>query len=463
MKSNQFGEKRLCTIFVLIVILAGFLALFIAYPIVSEIRKTNGLIDYSDIPKINRGGRNSWIDYDTPKSAYHHTALDGSTYDLVFSDEFEQDGRSFKPGADKAFEAVNLHYWVTGDKEWYHPDAVTTRDGKMEITITKEEINNMEYKSGMVQSWNKFCFTGGYIEINVSLPGAGDVSGLWPGLWTMGNLGRAGYGATTEGVWPYSYDSCDEGVTLNQSMPVGLSGLPGQKLNKCVCPGQDHPSPGKGRSAPEIDIIEVVGGSSKGTLAEASQTHQIAPFDPDRKMNTDYNTIYDQSTTKYNTYTGTLLQQFASALTQVPLNVYDGKGYQTYGFEYEPGPNGYVTWVMNGVPTWRLDAKALGPNPKSKVAQRLIAAEPMYLIMNLGLSDGFSPIQYDKLVFPSIMRIDYVRLYQNPKRINIGCNPDDFPTSKYINKHWNAYNNPNLTTWAQAGYSAPPYNLDGSC
>ena len=63
----------------------------------------------------------------------------------------------------------------------------------------------------MLTSWNKFCFTTGYIEVSVSLPGSSDVAGFWPGIWTMGNLGRAGYGATTDGTWPYTYDSCDVG------------------------------------------------------------------------------------------------------------------------------------------------------------------------------------------------------------------------------------------------------------
>lgn len=49
-------------------------------------------------------------------------------------------------------------------------------------------------------SWNKFCFTGGYIEANVSLPGVNNIVGLWPAIWTMGNLGRAGYGASLEGM-----------------------------------------------------------------------------------------------------------------------------------------------------------------------------------------------------------------------------------------------------------------------
>lgn len=32
---------------------------------------------------------------------------------------------------------------------------------------------------GMLQSWNQFCFTGGYIEVAISLPGDTETLGLW--------------------------------------------------------------------------------------------------------------------------------------------------------------------------------------------------------------------------------------------------------------------------------------------
>lgn len=69
----------------------------------------------------------------------------------------------------------------------------------MEITITKEDIHGLDYRSGMLQSWNKLCFQGGFIEVKVQLPGSASVSGFWPGAWTLGNLARAAYGATTDG------------------------------------------------------------------------------------------------------------------------------------------------------------------------------------------------------------------------------------------------------------------------
>lgn len=57
-------------------------------------------------------GNRALLDPATPKEAYTRTSLvDGTTYDLVFSDEFNVDGRSFYPGDDPYWEAVDLHYW----------------------------------------------------------------------------------------------------------------------------------------------------------------------------------------------------------------------------------------------------------------------------------------------------------------------------------------------------------------
>jgi beta-glucan synthesis-associated protein KRE6 len=73
----------------------------------------------------------------------------------------------------------------------------------------------------MVQNWNKFCFTTGYVEVSVTLPGLnqnaeGYVSCLFFSFtliswiltsvflylvaWRMGDLARPGYLASTEGM-----------------------------------------------------------------------------------------------------------------------------------------------------------------------------------------------------------------------------------------------------------------------
>lgn len=38
-------------------------------------------------------------------------------------------------------------------------------------------MNNLSFTSGLISTWNKFCFTGGMVLASVSLPGTNDVSG----------------------------------------------------------------------------------------------------------------------------------------------------------------------------------------------------------------------------------------------------------------------------------------------
>lgn len=180
------------------------------YPIIAHFRtaRPNKLGAYNiggtnasgQVPSIP--GNHGLIDEDTPQSAYHTVSWNDNktSMTLVFSDEFNTPGRTFWPGDDPYWEAVNLHYWETNNLEWYHPSAITTENGSLVITLEQKDINNLNYQGGMMSSWNKFCFTGGYVEANVSLPGVNNVVGLWPAVWSMGNLGRAGYGATLDGL-----------------------------------------------------------------------------------------------------------------------------------------------------------------------------------------------------------------------------------------------------------------------
>ena len=76
----------------------------------SAIANNLGVNSTGQVPVIGNFGL---IDMDTPEDAYTSKSLrDGSEWVLVFSDEFEQEGRSFYPGDDPYWEAVDLHYWV---------------------------------------------------------------------------------------------------------------------------------------------------------------------------------------------------------------------------------------------------------------------------------------------------------------------------------------------------------------
>lgn len=94
----------------------GLLFMFMMWPIFDHFlfhppRRVEGLGFNSSgqIPQLQSFP--TLIDHDTPENAYTRTGTDGKKYELVFSDEFSVDGRSFYPGDDPFWEAADLHYW----------------------------------------------------------------------------------------------------------------------------------------------------------------------------------------------------------------------------------------------------------------------------------------------------------------------------------------------------------------
>ncbi|CAK4091616.1 unnamed protein product [Aphanomyces euteiches] len=235
------------------------------------------------------------------------------------SDEFEVDGRSFKPGEDHLWTALDMPDGVNAALEMYSSDNVYTKGGKL-INKVEEgstvvsyfnqwlenpgwETRTMYYTAGMMQSWNKFCMQGGLIEVAAKLPGAinnvtdsehksitinpnalgytidsktgkktilSPISRIldrgyyptWPGIWLMGNLGRALFTVSTTRVWPWTYNDCDAELEPFQLISA-CNATPGYGLN-----------PNQGRGAPEIDILEGGGDAISSSI-------QIAPGMPD--------------------------------------------------------------------------------------------------------------------------------------------------------------------------------------
>ncbi|GAA5850712.1 hypothetical protein JCM8547_009065 [Rhodosporidiobolus lusitaniae] len=490
---SRFSWMALFNTTVLVVVILVILGLFAGWPIYrfaivgswGTLPPTTIMNSTGQVPMIeNLPGL---IDRDTPEEAYTRTGLDGEKYELVFSDEFNVDGRTFWPGDDPYWEAVDLH--CTRDLQWYDPDAITTRDGKLVITLDQTPTNNLNFRSGMLQSWNKFCFTGGYMEVNVSLPGVPTAQGFWPGIWTMGNLGRPGYGGSNDGVWPYTYNACDVGTLPNQTWSNGtdpvaaktsgsrdyggeLSYLSGQRLSACTCPEDEdlHPGPNvrTGRGAPEIDALEGAIWST-GDRGSASQSTQIAPFTAGYlwRNETPYIETNDaQWTIKQNQWHGSVTQESLSLEVMTDSTSYSGGAgtYTSYGFEYDPGPDGSIRWAINGTSTWTLHASAIGPSEEAQISQRDISEEPMSIVLNLGISESFQQPEWGKIRFPGEFLIDSVRVYQKENHKNIGCDPKDHPTSDYINKFPDLYNNPNITVFTDSKYTRPRNSLAaGGC
>ena len=188
------------------------------------------------------------------------------------SDEFNVPGRTFADGDDPTWTALDKSDDDSssggGSQHFYNSTMITTNDGMLEIAtiIEKTEWKHWDqiegkfrtieknFKSGMLQSWNKFCFTGGIVEFDIVMPGDPYIGGLWPAVWMMGNLGRATYLASTNNVWPWSYNKCNR----NQQQAQLIS----------ACNAQNHYGlhPHQGRGATEIDIIEMMTGPTSAPL-----------------------------------------------------------------------------------------------------------------------------------------------------------------------------------------------------
>lgn len=476
-KCQKLDRKGWQFLAALMCLILGGIALFIIYPVLTYTGLTDAdtnrnvtvqtiellsPYEYNTLSAI----RTSLIDSDTPSDVRSFSAYDGSKWNLVFSDEFNKEGRTFYEGDDQFWTAPDIHYAATTDLEWYDPDAVHTENGTLVLTLDAFKNHNLFYRSGMVQSWNKFCFTQGYIEVAAQLPGNGSILGLWPGIWTLGNLGRPGYLGTTEGVWPYGYSECDAGITPNQSSTDGISYLKGQKLNACTCPGADHPNPGVGRGAPEIDVLEGTVSSDLKT-GVASQSLQLAPYDIWYMPDMNFIEIYNQSVTVTNTWFGGPLQQaisMASTLNtawyEYPTHEGETPSFQSFGFEYmNDDTEGYIRWFIGGTATHTIFAPTLGPN--GNVGQRQISKEPMSIIMNLGISNSWVYIDWPSLTWPSHMRIDYIRVYQPGRGGSLTCDPSDYPTYDYIQNHLDVYMNANITSWENTTYEWPKNRLTG--
>ncbi|KAJ7783618.1 beta-glucan synthesis-associated protein [Mycena maculata] len=496
-RGNVFTLRGLSNLGCIIILGLGIIALFGGYPIISHFTQhklsffggfnVGGINSTGQVPTMS--GNFGLIDLATPQDAYTIDSFysPGNELQLIFSDEFETAGRTFYPGDDPYWEAVNLHYWQTNNLEWYDPAAITTNNGALEITLSAMQTHDLNYQGGLISSWNKFCFTGGLVVAAVTLPGINNVQGLWPAVWTMGNLGRAGYGASLEGMWPYTYDSCDVGTAPNQTInglplaatidgdeSVGgaLSFLPGQRLSRCTCSGESHPGPVHsdgtyvGRSAPEIDIFEAQISNGAG---QVSQSAQWAPFNHEYIwFNTSENLIIPNLVNStLNGYIGGAFQQATSVVSSTDETCYQllEACFSVYGIEYQPGfDDAYISWIANDKLTWTLNVAGMAADTAVEIAARPIPQEPLYLIANLGMSENFGTVDFEHLTFPAVMRVDYIRVYQPKNAINIGCDPEDFPTQAYINEYMEAYTNPNLTTWRDDfGQPFPKSSILGQC
>ncbi|KAG1701932.1 hypothetical protein DVH05_010422 [Phytophthora capsici] len=301
----------------------------------------------------SRSGLRPWVDVDTPTDVYNITSSRGDTWTLVMSDEFNVPGRNFTPGSDHLWTALEMPDGVNAALEYYSfnmTDTVEESDGRgvFRIKVMEEknisytvwntyakpagfETHSMYYRAGMVQTWNKFCFQGGRMEVVAQLPATLSSSNpdmgndkdrvktnafypTWPGIWLMGNLGRALFSQSTSRMWPWSYNKCDQKLKTSQRISA-CDGSPGHGLN-----------PHQGRGAPEIDLLE-------GGGVAISTSIQVAPGMPDA-----FRIIPPtKDTSPYCVYTGDCTTIGAN-FPGIPKKTYDARNHDSWyqGLRYAP-------------------------------------------------------------------------------------------------------------------------------
>ncbi len=182
----------------------------------------------------------------------------------------------------------------------YRPQNVAVADGALQLTAHKETTLGYPYTSGIVTTYKKFSYQYGFLEIRALVPGG---RGLWPAFW---------------------------------SLPVN------------------------GQTTPEIDTMEILGGSPT-----SAQLHYH----------------YGQGIDSGAEASG---PDFTA-------------GWHTFAVDWEPDA---ITWYIDVVQQNTFTKKSA------------IAALPMYLIANLqvggwpGRPDSTTP-------FPATYQIDYVRIWQH--------------------------------------------------
>lgn len=114
------------------------------------------------------------------KAVGYEYEYDALTYELVWSDEFEEDGL---PDSTKWGYDVGGSGWGNNELQYYtEGDNVTVRDGMLVIEARQEEKGTKSYTSTRLVSRGKGDWLYGRIEVRAKLP---DGRGTWPAIWML--------------------------------------------------------------------------------------------------------------------------------------------------------------------------------------------------------------------------------------------------------------------------------------
>ncbi|KAF8066536.1 beta-glucan synthesis-associated protein-domain-containing protein [Lyophyllum atratum] len=192
------GFKNIAALLMLIVAL---LTLFVFYPVYLFFTDNGVKARIVGNTRINATGQAEALSFDprsqvpltslwgvidpaTPKGALSRAGREGTLYTLVFSDEFNTDGRTFSEDDDPVWEAI-------GRPLDHDPQHITTRDGHLIIpsyTIPSDGSGPRRHVSDVLRQRSPYCLEDGYVEISAVMPwGSSEAQKIfWTGSWTTG-------------------------------------------------------------------------------------------------------------------------------------------------------------------------------------------------------------------------------------------------------------------------------------
>ena len=219
--------------------------------------------------------------------------VDGRSLTLVMSDEFSVDvpagafgtkvkwNSSLDTDSTVKWQASDALSYNTYGDSYMRPENLVVQDGVLNITGGKGSKFGSTYEGAQITSWNRVCFQGGYLEVRFRMPGSYGMDGLWPAIWTMGNLLRDNHLVRNRNIWPYSYSEC----TCPGTAFWGVLKPPA--VSACS-PKQTYGlNAFQGRGAPELDLLETTkcGARSRAHPRRGRESPRAlgaprAPFEP---------------------------------------------------------------------------------------------------------------------------------------------------------------------------------------